>query len=305
MEEIDLFCTPDYPMSPGIEDEDYDSERDILILKDLPSNNTLSFAKKESFLFYIPPFSRPSAKPPDEIDLSFTPNDPMPPGIEEDDYDSERDILILEELLDNYSLSLLENESFCFDIPSSVLLQNHQMEKSPDLLSHQGLKTFQPFAKYPMMIHGKNIPILLLHLVGSQPMLKSSYKAEASVIISIPPLVGGVADVVVEIKAPAEDGVIISIPPIVGGVDDVVVEIKGTGWSISITFRFSVGLQTPDDISRSQLGFIEKMGVHGLSTLRVLILGNIAFVNQLFEKYNFLNCRSKVNLKLSTYTLIE
>nr|GEU58715.1 hypothetical protein [Tanacetum cinerariifolium] len=44
----------------------------------------------------------------EEIDLTFTPDDPMPPGIEEDDYDSERDILILEELLDNYSLSLPE-----------------------------------------------------------------------------------------------------------------------------------------------------------------------------------------------------
>nr|GEW70856.1 hypothetical protein [Tanacetum cinerariifolium] len=63
MEEIDLFCTPDYPMPPGIVDEDYDSERDILIPKDLPRNNTLSFAKKESFHFDIPPFSRPSAKP--------------------------------------------------------------------------------------------------------------------------------------------------------------------------------------------------------------------------------------------------
>nr|GEV23499.1 hypothetical protein [Tanacetum cinerariifolium] len=40
----------------------------------------------------------------------------------------------------------------------------------------------------------------LLHLAGSQPMLKSSYKAEDGVIISIPPLVGGVADVMVEIK---------------------------------------------------------------------------------------------------------
>nr|GEW47922.1 reverse transcriptase domain-containing protein [Tanacetum cinerariifolium] len=30
------------------------------------------------------------------------------------------------------------------------------------------------------------------------------------------------------------------------------------GWSISITFWFSVGLQTPDDLSRSQLGFIKK-----------------------------------------------
>nr|GEV33085.1 hypothetical protein [Tanacetum cinerariifolium] len=44
MEEIDLFCTLDYPMPSGIVDKDYDSERDILILKDLPSNNTLSFA---------------------------------------------------------------------------------------------------------------------------------------------------------------------------------------------------------------------------------------------------------------------
>nr|GEV25071.1 hypothetical protein [Tanacetum cinerariifolium] len=65
MEEIDLSCTPDNPMPPDIEDDDYDSERDILILKDLPSNNTLSFAKKESFHFDIPPFSRPPAKPPD------------------------------------------------------------------------------------------------------------------------------------------------------------------------------------------------------------------------------------------------
>nr|GEV46473.1 integrase, catalytic region, zinc finger, CCHC-type, peptidase aspartic, catalytic [Tanacetum cinerariifolium] len=65
MEEIDLTRTPDYPMPPGIEDGDYDSERDILILKDLPSNNTISFAEKESFHFDIPPFSRPLAKPPD------------------------------------------------------------------------------------------------------------------------------------------------------------------------------------------------------------------------------------------------
>nr|GEX23921.1 hypothetical protein [Tanacetum cinerariifolium] len=65
MEELDLFCTPDYPMPPGIVDEDYDSERDILIPKNLPSNNSFSFAEKESFHFDIPLFSRPPAKPPD------------------------------------------------------------------------------------------------------------------------------------------------------------------------------------------------------------------------------------------------
>nr|GFD08537.1 hypothetical protein [Tanacetum cinerariifolium] len=53
----------------------------------------------------------------EEIDLPFTPDDPMPPGIEDDDYDSGRDILILEELLDNYFLSLPDNESYHFDIP--------------------------------------------------------------------------------------------------------------------------------------------------------------------------------------------
>nr|GFC60436.1 hypothetical protein [Tanacetum cinerariifolium] len=65
MGEIDLLCTLDYPMPSGIEDKDYDSERDILISKDLPSNNSLSFAEKESFYFDIPLFSRPPAKPPD------------------------------------------------------------------------------------------------------------------------------------------------------------------------------------------------------------------------------------------------
>nr|GFA33139.1 hypothetical protein [Tanacetum cinerariifolium] len=53
----------------------------------------------------------------EENDLTFTPDDPMPSSIEDDDYDSERDILIREELLDNYSLSLPVNESFYFDIP--------------------------------------------------------------------------------------------------------------------------------------------------------------------------------------------
>nr|GFD24998.1 hypothetical protein [Tanacetum cinerariifolium] len=53
----------------------------------------------------------------EEYDLSFTSDDPMLLGIKED-YDSERDMLIFEELLSNDSLSLPENESFHFNIPS-------------------------------------------------------------------------------------------------------------------------------------------------------------------------------------------
>nr|GEV58584.1 hypothetical protein [Tanacetum cinerariifolium] len=50
----------------------------------------------------------------------------MPPGIEDDDYNSKRDIL--EEFLSNDSFSLTENASFHFDIPSSP----RPLTKPPD-----------------------------------------------------------------------------------------------------------------------------------------------------------------------------
>nr|GEX91896.1 hypothetical protein [Tanacetum cinerariifolium]GEY49112.1 hypothetical protein [Tanacetum cinerariifolium]GEY57610.1 hypothetical protein [Tanacetum cinerariifolium]GEY57615.1 hypothetical protein [Tanacetum cinerariifolium] len=50
----------------------------------------------------------------------------MPPGIKDDDYVSEGDIL--EEFLSNDSFSLPDNESFHFDIPSSP----HPPTKPPD-----------------------------------------------------------------------------------------------------------------------------------------------------------------------------
>ncbi|GJU12557.1 hypothetical protein Tco_1134953 [Tanacetum coccineum] len=51
----------------------------------------------------------------EEIDLFLATNDSMPPGIEDDDYDSEGDIRFLEELLNNDSLPLPENESSNLD----------------------------------------------------------------------------------------------------------------------------------------------------------------------------------------------
>ncbi|GJZ47540.1 hypothetical protein Tco_0601372 [Tanacetum coccineum] len=55
----------------------------------------------------------------EEIDIFLAPDDFMPPGIENDDYDYEGDMLFVEELLCNDSPSLHENESFHFDVPSS------------------------------------------------------------------------------------------------------------------------------------------------------------------------------------------
>nr|GFA34180.1 hypothetical protein [Tanacetum cinerariifolium] len=114
---------------PGIDEIDCYPEDEIRLTKRLLYDNSSPRPPKEfiseSFNADIESFS-PSPIPikdsdslMEEIDLSFTPDDPMPPGIEEDDDDFKRDILILEELLDNCSLSLPENESFHFEIPSS------------------------------------------------------------------------------------------------------------------------------------------------------------------------------------------
>nr|GEU89864.1 hypothetical protein [Tanacetum cinerariifolium] len=119
----------------------------------------------------------------EEINLSFNPDDPMSPSIEEDDYDSKRDILILEELLDNYSLSLPENESFRFDIP----LFSRPPAKPPD--GNTGILNIKMVgdiseqklsAKCPMMIHGKNIPILDVPRFHFYPLDQFKYEGIGS-----------------------------------------------------------------------------------------------------------------------------
>nr|GEY14794.1 pre-mRNA splicing Prp18-interacting factor [Tanacetum cinerariifolium] len=144
----------------------------------------------------------------EEIDLYFNSDDPVLPGIEDDDYDSERDILILEELLDNYSFSLPANESYHFDIPlpyrpptkppdGNIGTLNIKMmgdvsdqkvpipnvtitrilnqEKSPDLLSHLGFEAFQPSAECPMIINGKNTHVLDVLLFHFYPLDQFKY----------------------------------------------------------------------------------------------------------------------------------
>nr|GEX27309.1 hypothetical protein [Tanacetum cinerariifolium] len=127
MEEIDLSFNPDYPMSLGIEDDDYDSERDILILKDFPSNYSLSLPKNESFHFDIPYPSRPPTNP----------------------RDGNTGILNIKMMGDIFEQKV--------PMPGLMITRVLNQEKSPDLLSHQGLETFQPFAECPMMILNTHI----------------------------------------------------------------------------------------------------------------------------------------------------
>nr|GEY30063.1 reverse transcriptase domain-containing protein [Tanacetum cinerariifolium] len=70
MEEMDLSCTPDDPMTPSIKDDDDDSKRDILIHEELFDNYSLSLPVIKSFYFDIPSFSRPPTKPPDVVQYS-------------------------------------------------------------------------------------------------------------------------------------------------------------------------------------------------------------------------------------------
>nr|GEZ70734.1 hypothetical protein [Tanacetum cinerariifolium] len=139
IEEIDLSCTLNYPMPSGIEDDDYDSERDILIREELLDNYFLSLPVIESYHFDIPSFSCPPAKPPD----------------------GNTGILNIKMMGDVSEQKV--------PIPGPTITRVSNQEKSPDLLSHQGHETFQPFTECPMMIHKKNIPILDVPLFHFYP----------------------------------------------------------------------------------------------------------------------------------------
>nr|GEV83091.1 hypothetical protein [Tanacetum cinerariifolium] len=163
-------------ISLGIDEADCDPEEEIRLIEILLYDNSsphpleeFIFENSDAAIESFSPFPIPvedSDSFMEEIDLTLTLDDLMPPSIENDDYDPEGDILILEVLLSNDSLSLPENESFHFDIPSS----HRPHVKPPDddeikpnlgiLTVKVGLKAFQLSSESPMMIYEGNTPIL-------------------------------------------------------------------------------------------------------------------------------------------------
>ncbi|GKD00513.1 hypothetical protein Tco_1170787 [Tanacetum coccineum] len=113
------------PIPSGIVDADFDPEEEIRLIENLLYDNSSSRPPEElnlEIVYTILETLSPSLIPVEdsdsrmeEIDLFLASDDLMPPGIENDDYDSEGDIHFLEELLSNDPLPLPENESSNFD----------------------------------------------------------------------------------------------------------------------------------------------------------------------------------------------
>ncbi|GKA49252.1 retrovirus-related pol polyprotein from transposon TNT 1-94 [Tanacetum coccineum] len=113
------------PIPQGIEKTDFDLEEEIRLVENLlyghssprPSEE-LNWEIADTILKSLSPspiIVEDSDSHMKEIDLVLATDDSMPPGIEDDDYDSEGDIRFLEELLSNDSPPLPKNESSNLD----------------------------------------------------------------------------------------------------------------------------------------------------------------------------------------------
>ncbi|GKG15750.1 hypothetical protein Tco_0358073, partial [Tanacetum coccineum] len=95
------------PIPPGIKEADFDLEEEIHLVKNLPYGNSsprppeeLNAEIADTILESLSPsliLIEDSDSHMEEIDLFLTTDDSMLPGIENDDYESEGDILFLEE----------------------------------------------------------------------------------------------------------------------------------------------------------------------------------------------------------------
>ncbi|GJX68049.1 hypothetical protein Tco_0303776 [Tanacetum coccineum] len=113
------------PIPPGIEKADFDLEEEIRLAENLSYDNLsprppeeLNAEIADTIVDSLSPSPIPiedSDSHMEEIDLFLASDNSMPPGIENDDYDSEGDIHFLEELLSNDHPPLPENESSNLD----------------------------------------------------------------------------------------------------------------------------------------------------------------------------------------------
>nr|GEV02058.1 hypothetical protein [Tanacetum cinerariifolium] len=128
------------PVPLGIEEGDFDLEEEIRLVENLLYDNSSPQPPKElnakisdKILESLSPSHIPiedSDSQMEEIDLFLATDDLMPPGIENDDYDSEKDIHFFKELLSYDPFPLLENKSSNFDHHDDLSFPRPPLESS-------------------------------------------------------------------------------------------------------------------------------------------------------------------------------
>nr|GEU76811.1 hypothetical protein [Tanacetum cinerariifolium] len=173
-EEIDIFTGTDDFMPPGIESNDYDSERDIHFLEELLSNDSISLPKNESSNFDYhddSSFPRPPSEPPD-VEIFFEPDSGVlttnvVKGI------SEHYVLMPN------SLPTLPTFDPLYPVYDTLLLfssKNEDKVFKPGILSyllvyHRDITTYD-FSENPMMMFGGDIPSKVVPDLHTIPMDK-------------------------------------------------------------------------------------------------------------------------------------
>nr|GFB70646.1 hypothetical protein [Tanacetum cinerariifolium] len=142
MEEIDLFLTLDDSIPPGIKNDDYDSERDILFLEELLSNNFPSLPENESFHFDVSSSPCPPVKPPNDDGSYFKPDTGLLTAKVVGDISKQYDLMP----------RLLPTQPTLCPVIDTLLLFSSENEDKVNLLSHRGFNAFQLISKSPMMI---------------------------------------------------------------------------------------------------------------------------------------------------------
>nr|GFA27211.1 hypothetical protein [Tanacetum cinerariifolium] len=164
------------PLPPGIVEADFDLEEEIRLVENLLYDNSSPRPPEEinaeiadTIVESLSPSPIPvedSDSQIEDIDLFLDMDNLMPSGIENDNYDSKRDIHFLEDLLSNDPFSLPENELPNFDHhddpsfsrpPSEPPDVFFDFEPDTGVLTSRVMEDISEHHS-PMMMYGENIP---------------------------------------------------------------------------------------------------------------------------------------------------
>ncbi|GKB98494.1 hypothetical protein Tco_0984631 [Tanacetum coccineum] len=135
------------PISPEIDNSDFDPKGEIHLIKILLYDNSSPRPPKDLSIESFSPSPIPvedSDSFIEEIDIFLASDDSTPPGVESD-YESEGDILFLEELPNNDLVLLSKYNHFPFDVEPDTTMKNNFHELNEDECFDPGGEVKTPF----------------------------------------------------------------------------------------------------------------------------------------------------------------